>query len=675
MLWMYRLALISATLGAAIGMSTHADVVYVAANGNDSWSGTLPAPNKTRTDGPFASLERARDAVRQLRKNGKFKGMVTIAVRRGTYYLRKPLELTAEDSDLILTSFNGENVTISGGQEISGFTPVQVNGHRMIAAEIPEVREGKWYFSQLFVNGRRRPRTRLPKDGWYRIESLVDVPADTNWNQGQDRFRFKEGEIRQWKNLSDVDVVALHFWIEERMPVKAVDEAARVVELTKKSIYRLTEAFSDVPARYFLENVFEALDTPGQWYLDRPTGTLYYYPLVGEDWKRAKFVAPALCEIVRVVGRQGEPVKNVHFRGLRFAHAEYHLPPDSAGYPQAAYKVPGAVYFEQAVRCMLSECDISHIGNYAVEFENGCKDCVVERSRMVDLGAGGVKINWGSERTTVQDCEIGDGGKIFMSAVGVWIAQSADNKILHNEVHDLNYTGVSVGWSWGYGKSDAKGNIIEQNHIHHIGRGVLSDLGGIYSLGIQPGTVLRNNLIHDSAAHWYGGWGIYTDEGSSYITIENNVVYNTTHGGFHQHYGMENVVQNNIFAFAKYHQLQRTRPEEHHAFTFERNIVYYDEGALLASSWNDDHFTMDYNIYWDASGRPVAFLGGSLQDWQKRGHDVHSLIADPKFVDAKKFDFRLRPDSPAFALGFKQIDVSKTGPREKPGPGGPKPVR
>jgi parallel beta-helix repeat protein len=187
-------------------------------------------------------------------------------------------------------------------------------------------------------------------------------------------------------------------------------------------------------------------------------------------------------------------------------------------------------------------------------------------------------------------------------------------------------------------------------------------------LGIQPGTVLRNNLIDDCAAYWYGGWGIYTDEGSSHILIENNIVYNTTHGGFHQHYGAENILRNNVFAFAKYHQLQRTRPEEHRVFVFERNIVYYEEGVLLGGNWSDDHFTMDYNIYWNASGRPVTFAGASFEEWQKRGHDLHSLIADPKFVDAKRFDFRLRPDSPAFGLGIKSVDTSKVGPRFKPGP-------
>ncbi|MDH7602221.1 MAG: right-handed parallel beta-helix repeat-containing protein [Armatimonadota bacterium] len=647
--------------------------LYVAKNGNDSWSGTRPEPNRTHTDGPFASLERARDAVRELKRRGKLPAGITINIRKGTYYLDRTFELTSEDSGaadcpVVYQAYPGEVVTISGGKEIEGFGKVTVSGRAMIAAQIPEVREGKWYFTQLFVNGRRRPRTRLPKEGFYQIESLIDADWDSPWNQGQDKFRFKQGEIKQWRNLSDVEIVALHFWVESRMPIQSVDETQCIVNLAKKSVFRLSEEWNKAGARYYVENVFEALNNPGQWYLDRPTGTLYYYPAVGEDWQRSQFVAPRLCRLVEVIGSSDHPVTNVHFKGITFSHTEYLLPPEHSGAAQAAHTVPGAIYFEHAVNCTISECEVSGIGNYAVEIGQGCKACAVEKCLITDLGAGGIKIDTGSEGTVVSDNEISDGGKIYLSAVGVLVMNSPYNKIVHNNIHDLNYTGVSVGWVWGYGPSNAKGNIVEQNHIHHVGRGMLSDLGGIYTLGIQPGTVLRNNLIHDCFSHGYGGWGIYTDEGSSEILIENNIVYKTKTGGFHQHYGKENVVRNNIFAFAQEHQLQRTRQEQHISFFFERNIVYYNSGVLLGANWSDDNFKMDYNVYWNASGRPITFAGATFDEWKKRGHDVHSLIADPKFVDAEHFDFRVKPDSPAVTLGFRNIDVSQVGPRKPVGP-------
>jgi parallel beta-helix repeat protein len=195
---------------------------------------------------------------------------------------------------------------------------------------------------------------------------------------------------------------------------------------------------------------------------------------------------------------------------------------------------------------------------------------------------------------------------------------------------------------------------------------ILSDMGGIYTLGKQPGTVIRNNLWHDIAAIRYGGWGIYFDEGSSGILAENNVVYRTTHGGFHQHYGETNVVRNNIFAFARDHQLQRTRPEPHRSFSFVTNIVYFDSGSLLTGDWSGDQYQMDWNVYFDArpDAKPDQLSLGpcTWEKWQERGHDQHSLIADPLFVAPRENDFRLQPNSPAFSLGFRPIDLSGVGP-------------
>ena len=661
------LALLATSVG---GLAASDKTFYVATDGNDAWSGTLAEPSKDGSDGPFATLERARDAAREIPTSERKSRRTIVCIRKGTYFLEKPLVLTPEDSHVSYMAYPKEDVVISGGRLIEGFREVEVNGKRMLAADIPEVKQGEWRFTQLFVNNRRRPRTRLPKEGFYRVAELIDVPQDLAWNVGQDKFRFDAADLKAWRNPGDTDIVALHFWIESRMQIKSVDESSKTVHLNKRSTFRLSEDYQPTGARYFVENVFEALDTPGQWYLDRAEGMLYYYPFLGEDTKKMRVIAPALEQLVRVVGdADGDrQVENVRFLNIRFAHTEHMLPANSAGSSQAAVQVPAAIYFERAVNCSVEACEIARIGTYAVEFGQGCKDNRLGGCKMFDMGAGGVKIHPGSEKTTLADNEIGDGGKTFMSAVGVWIANSPGNRVVHNHIHDMYYTGVSVGWVWGYGESKATGNIVEQNHIHHVGRGMLSDLGGIYTLGISPGTKLRHNLIHDCVSHGYGGWGIYTDEGSTGILIENNVVYRTKTGGFHQHYGKENVLRNNVFALSQEQQLQRTRQEPHSSFTFERNIVYFDGGKLLGSNWDDDKFRMDYNVYYDASGRPIDFAGASLEEWRKRGNGVHSVIADPMFVDPKQGDFSLKPGSPAFGLGFKQIDVSNVGPRGAVGP-------
>ena len=194
-------------------------------------------------------------------------------------------------------------------------------------------------------------------------------------------------------------------------------------------------------------------------------------------------------------------------------------------------------------------------------------------------------------------------------------------------------------------------------------------MGAVYTLGIQKGTIIRNNLIHDVNAFTYGGWGLYTDEGSSDIMLENNVVYRCKSAGFHQHYGRENVVRNNIFAFNQEHQLMRSREEDHLSFTFEHNIVYFDSGDLLGSNWTNDQFRLDHNVYFDnrPEARPdtLRFAGATLAEWRARGHDTHSLVADPLLFNPRAYNFRLNPNSPALKLGFTPIDLTRVGIRRR----------
>ncbi|MBU0607863.1 MAG: DUF5123 domain-containing protein, partial [Armatimonadetes bacterium] len=244
------------------------------------------------------------------------------------------------------------------------------------------------------------------------------------------------------------------------------------------------------------------------------------------------------------------------------------------------------------------------------------------------------------------------------------IGASGNNQITHNDISDFFYTTIAVGWSWGYRPTVSHNNKIEFNHLHHLGWGVLSDMGGVYTLGISDGTTVSNNVIHDVYSYdryGGGGWGLYNDEGSSNITLENNLVYNVKTGTYHQHYGKDNTVRNNILCFSMNGQLQRSRPEEHNSFNFENNIVVWKEGDLFRGNWRNLHMTTRKNCYWLTSKEPVMFHEFTLQEWQAKGQEAGSIVADPLFKDAEGYDFRLDPASPALKLGFKPFDYTKAG--------------
>lgn len=676
------------------GLKPDPSVISVSTNGNDAWSGLLGLPSLDRKDGPFATLPRALAAARAFRTAGGT-GTVNICLADGTYFLTEPLVLKPEDSNLRFIAVEGQRPVVSGGRRITGWRETTVNGRSVWAVNIPEAREGKWSFRELWVNGRRAVRARLPNRGYLEVAELPDKTP--NWSDGHSRFRYREGDLKAWPTITNADVMVMTRWVESRLPVVAVDEKEHLVMFGKRSVFQLGAG-----DRYYVEGALELLDAPGEWYLDPAKGTLYYAPLPGETPERTEVIAPVLRFVLRLEGQpEAEKfIERVNFRGLTFAHAEWEFPRDPevakrsamvwpapsteiGGFAQAAIGVNGAVWGEGVRNSTFEHCKFIHLGAYGLELGRGCQSNVISRCEFGDLGAGGIKIGETHIRDNpaelardneISDCYLHHGGRTFHSAIGIWIGQSPDNRILHNEIHDFYYTGISIGWTWGYDpRALATNNLVAFNHVHHIGvmsdgdGPILSDMGGIYMLGMQPGTRVVNNLWHDIQGLRYGGWGIYTDEGSSSILIESNLVYRTTHGGFHQHYGATNIVRNNIFAFARDHQVQRSREEPHVSFSFSNNIVLFDKGVLLGSTWKNDNFILDRNVYWDTrlTEKPteMKFTGGTLEQWRARGHDKNSLIADPLFLAWEKDDFRLKLDSPALKLGFQPIDVRLVGPR------------
>ncbi len=664
-----------------------ATTFYISPDGNNAWQGTHEAPNADRTNGPFATIEAARDAIRALEPAVRTQAPVRVLVRGGNYHVTKPVLFGPEDSGtvsapIIYEAYPGEHPVIHGGRILSGWN----TDNAIWTLELPEVREGSWAFTGLYVNGEWRQIARTPNPA----HPVGDYPEDTDYfhttgratvtnpetgkeEPSKDKIRFRPGDVEQWETLGDAWVVMFHSWNTSMHFVKNLDIENHILEFTIGSGWPMGY-WQPSGQRFFIENLFEGLDAPGEWYLNRKTGVLHYYPMPGETPENVTVVAPVAQQLLVLEGKPEEEafVQHLAFKGLRFHYGEFTLPEN--GYPggQAAVAVNAALEARGARNCLLEDCEIAHVGNYGVWFGAGCQDNRLYRSEVFDLGAGGVRIGETSdatspalkcERNIIDNCFIHDGGKRYRGAIGAWIGRSSYNILSHNEICDFRYTGISVGWSWGFQPSSAHHNIVEYNHVHHTAKGQLSDTGSIYTLGVSPGTVIRNNVFHDSMSYpkVSGGWGIYFDEGSSYIVAENNLVYNTLSGNLHQHYGKENRVVNNIFAYSHGPQLRRSREEDHVSFILERNIVFANNENMLGIHWANGNFALDYNCYWSTLSEDLDFGGRDFEQLQAEGHDVHSIIVDPLFADPQNADFRLNEISPALALGFKPFDHSEAG--------------
>ncbi len=647
---------------------------FVSVAGSDSWTGTLSEPNADKTDGPFATLMQARNAVRSLKSQGPLVKPVTVLVRGGTYYLDQTLVFGSEDSGtkscpVSYAAYPGEKPTVSGGKLITAdWKPYQ--GQIQVCV-VPEVKQGTWYFRQLSIDGKRQQRSRTPDKGEYLREDALSATS----------FKFSEGHMQQWHNLADVEVLVFHSWNESRFRIASLDEAERVVQFRDpKARHIIGWNGAGGPNRYYIENTLEGVTEPGEWYLDRQTGQLYYWPL-DDGLANCQVVAPVLQQLVRFEGNVGEGqyVEYLNLSGFTFANTDWSLPEN--GYPDCGdvgdIVDPSAITYQAARFCAFTDNRVKNTGTYAVEVTGDGN--LISENEIFDTGSGGIiSRSYGKERNAITYNHIHHCGVVYPSAVGINI-DDGGGTVAHNLIHDITHSGIYAR-HWAAAsqpkerRNQEQGLAIEFNEIFNVVLNI-NDGAGIFIR--DSNIVINNNLIHDvyAGGERCPGWGIYLGCETRDTKVTNNIVYRTLEN-VHVWYFDRNIeITNNIFVGSRQCQINYQNPEhlKHENIKFVRNIVYCTESAghlFSVSGKRSLPVVSDYNIMFSTIGCVLndPIIQGlpdvqSFADWKKQGLDANSITADPLFVDLANDDYSLKPESPAFKVGFKPIDLSHVGLR------------
>lgn len=689
---------------------------YLDPKGRDSGPGS-----KQR---PWKGLGAAVANIRRQRAAGKFRGQVTLRLGAGEYPLTEPLKLGPEDSGLAIVGVPGGKARISGGQVVTGLREERLDGRRVWVAEFPGAWKERRDFRQLWVNGKRRPRARYPKFGskgaaQKNLFEMAEVRGldEPNFLAGADyAFKPKPGDIQAWDSLYDAEIVALHFWIEDRLVHPHFDPATGWVECARQAAFRLTEDFSDKPARYYIDNLREALTDPGEWYYAKREGKLYYLPMPAEKLESTELVVPVVRKFIEVAGDRynlsktegdihgSSPVRDIRISGIAFQYADWRQPmahyldhdkldlPQKplSGNVQAAVSVPAVIDFLVAEDCVVENCRIQHVGTYGIEFGHGARRCAAIGNTLTDMGAGGIKIN-GAELDgpghgragycSLTDNTIKDAGLVFHSSVGILIGCAFENVVAHNRIENLFYTGISIGWSWGYKETITRDNLILNNRIRNIGQGLLSDMGAIYTLGVQPGTVIAGNHVSGVKLHAYGGWGLYLDEGSSHMLVEGNLVHDIQGPCFNIHFGRENILRNNLFIGGKGGIASLGKAERHTAANFIQNVLVPTEGLVFCAGYGgapEEAFRSEANLFVRCHGKPLYYYAEPPWDnpgrtpwkqWQAGQKDLLSAEIALKHLPAKAMEQPERTDWARIlgkklgAYGITLPDWRRCGPR------------
>ena len=555
--------------------------IFVSPNGNDQNPGTKEQPLATLQ----AAIRKARD-LRRL-NDASIKGGIHILLRGGVYtvwetLVLRPEDSGTEDSPTWIEAAAGEQPILSGGMLIGNWeklsAPVTGLNKKYIqqvwVADVPMMRGQLFNFRQLWVNDVKAIRAKSANGdamhrilNWNKAEAACVIPtlpfADLNKTKGVELF------IHQWWEIANLRIKKMQVMGDSTKLFFEEPESKIQNEHPWPAPWLSKETGNSA---FYLVNALQFLDEPGEWYLDIAQQKIYYLPRSNENMSTAKMVAPFTETLLKLEGTIDDPVRNIVIEGLSFQHTGWlrpslqgHVPHQVGLYMTEAYRLrpagtkekPGldnqawvgrqaaAVEMSYAVKTRIKNCSFKHLAATAIDLKCGVQDNMTKNSLFKDIGGTAILAgNYGDEGREIhlpfnpkderEPCEniliennfITDAANEDWGTVGIGCGFVRFTSILHNEIENVSYSGISMGWGWTPGLNMMDHNRIISNKIHHYGKHNY-DCSGIYTLSAQPGTVIEENYI-DSIykapyahlpSHWFY---IYTDEGSSGITVKNN---------------------------------------------------------------------------------------------------------------------------------------------------------
>ncbi|CAF1354934.1 unnamed protein product [Adineta steineri] len=640
---------------------------------------------------PFSSLQQALDHIElnYYRSTVMRTDMITINLYP-THHFVNTIYFRQAHSHTRLTTMNAEDTafykdlavedhihrklstaSISGGIPVTGWISV---GDNLYKARVTTTT----FINQLFVDNRRISRTRLPMNP---SEYLQYAAPLQDPNQARYGFQYAAGQFESWP-LDDAMVVVYHSWTTSHHYIDKLNLSNKTILFTNPSNSPIGAAVAQGQRRFHVENMCISY-VPNSFCFSNATKTVYLMTDSSYDPNKSQIMTSINEYVVVLAGNSStNPIEDIIIDNVAIQHSAWNIErTQQADYQAASFLTSAPLYIANATSIIITDVEISHTGSYGIWIKEGTNSINIINSLITDTGAGGIRIGQmispvPTPTTSIHiiSNEVSYGGNVFPSGVGIISHRAVDVIIADNSIHHHRYTGISIGWEWGYAPSYTSNVLVQGNYIYNIGQHILCDQGGIYTLGIQPGTIIHGNVIKNVFSYAMYMWGIYLDEGTSQIIVSNNVVYNTGWASFFQHYGANNTIINNVFARASLNppphpddpktdgNIHVGLAENHTSITFERNIVYDTFQGTNHSAYLSDQDAIVFlnnNLYYNSNGAELLFGRQqiSFSDWQKTGQDNGSIIADPLFVgDVNQCDFfTIQSNSPAAKLGFTNL--------------------